>query len=118
MYRPQGVINGGILFWIHGGGYINGASADYDGIEQAKMGNIVVSVQYRLSLFGFMNLYDDKSGKTVGGNFGLKDQQLALQFISDNAQAFGGDRSKITINGESAGAMSVALHLHNLQSSQ
>ena len=116
IYRPEGVVGGAILFWIHGGAFVTGTSHLYDGIEQAKRGNIVVSIQYRLGVFGFMNLWDEEKTETVGGNYGLADQQLALRFVADNAVALGGDPERITINGESAGAMSVALHLHNANS--
>jgi len=102
--------------WIYGGSFMTGSASVYDGIEQAKRGNIVAIIQYRLALFGFMNLYDTELDKTIGGNYGLMDQQLALKYISENAQNIGGDRNKITINGESAGGMSVALQLLNEQS--
>ena len=111
IYRPAVSEGAGILFWIHGGGFINGDATIYDGIEQAKRGNIVVIIQYRLGVFGFMNLFDTETGTARGGNYGLMDQQLALKYVFDNAAAIGGDPNKITLNGESAGAMSVALHL-------
>jgi len=93
-----------------------GSASVYDGIEQSKRGNIVAIIQYRLALFGFMNLYDAELDTTIGGNYGLMDQQLALKYISENAANIGGDRNKITINGESAGGMSVALQMLNAQS--
>ena len=111
IYRPAVSEGAGILFWIHGGGFINGDATIYDGIEQAKRGNIVVIIQYRLGVFGFMNLFDTETGTARGGNYGFMDQQLALKYVFDNAAAIGGDPNKITLNGESAGAMSVALHL-------
>ena len=93
-----------------------GSASQYNGLAQAMRGNIVAIVQYRLGFFGFMNLYDPILDKTVGGNYGLMDQQMGLKFIYENAENIGGDQNKITINGESAGGMSVALQMLNQQS--
>ena len=60
-------------------------------------------VQYRLGLYGFLNSYDSHEEKTVGGNYGLMDQQLAMKFIHANAENIGGDPNRISIIGESAG---------------
>ena len=104
IYIPRdGRTDRGILFWIHGGGYISGDSSFYSGIEQAlRYGNIVVSIQYRLGVIGFVHHYDD--GNIVGGNYGIADAALALKFVAANAALVGGDASKIVINGESAGS--------------
>jgi triacylglycerol lipase len=70
---------------------------------------IGVSINYRLGIYGF--LHGEDMLETGNTNLGLRDQRLALQWIQDNIEAFGGDRTKVTIWGESAGAMSVGLHL-------
>ena len=118
VYKPEVTKDAGILFYIHGGGFRAGGAGLYDGIAQAKRGNIVVIIQYRLALFGFMNLFDPETDKTVGGNYGFMDQQLALKYTYDNAENMGGDQNKITINGGSAGAMSVASQMLNEDSSK
>lgn len=100
------------VVWIHGGGYIAGGADSYYGpdlINNAHGGVIVVTIQYRLSLFGFL------AGKTVKEhgalNAGLLDQELALRWVRDNIYKFGGDPSKVTIWGESAGGGSVMEHV-------
>ena len=70
----------------------------------------IVSVvfNYRLGIFGFMNSFDEENDEVVGGNYGLLDQQMAIQFVSDNCHRIGCDETRITIFGESAGAESVS----------
>ena len=98
--------NKSVMVWIHGGGYELGSGAMYDGSYLANQGDvIVVTVNYRLGVFGFFSL-NDSVGK---GNYGLWDQILALQWVQQNIAAFGGDPSSVTIFGESAGAFSVSL---------
>ncbi|KIL64433.1 hypothetical protein M378DRAFT_11449 [Amanita muscaria Koide BX008] len=101
-----------VMFWIHGGGYIGGSSSLYYGdhlIQEAGGRLVVVSIQYRLGVFGFL------SGKAVkqGGdlNAGLLDQQLALTWVHEHIKKFGGDPAKVTIAGSSAGAGSVMQHV-------
>ncbi|KAJ5220179.1 hypothetical protein N7468_009383 [Penicillium chermesinum] len=103
--------------WIHGGGFFEGSGRDerYNMsriVENAsKIGKpfIAVSINYRLSAWGFISSSElAGSGNT---NLGLRDQRLALQWIQENIEAFGGDPTKVTIWGESAGAMSVGYHL-------
>ena len=94
IYLPRLWMDGqtdlGIIVWIHGGGYQTGDAKYYSGIEQAvNYGNIVVLVQYRLGIFGFFNYKDNRSGKTMGGNYALGDMALAVKFISENAQNLG-----------------------------
>ncbi|XP_064455054.1 cholinesterase 1-like [Ornithodoros turicata] len=99
-----------ILIWIHGGGFRTGTPSTelYDGKLLAAVGDIVVaSVAYRLGSTGFLHTGEDSSP----GNYGLLDQELAIHWIRDNAEVFGGDRSSITLYGESAGSASVGLHL-------
>lgn len=98
------------LIWIYGGSYVYGSiTLDvYDGrFLAAKASVIVASMQYRMGVHGF--LYTGT--EDAPGNMGLLDQQLAIKWIHDNIQVFGGDLTKITLIGESAGAASVSYHL-------
>jgi para-nitrobenzyl esterase len=100
-----------VLYWIHGGGYIIGAGSQplYDGEDLARLGCIVVSVNYRLGLFGFLAhpALSQESKEKVSGNYGLLDQIEGLRWVKRNIAAFGGDPDHVTIFGESAGGMSV-----------
>ncbi|XP_050501505.1 juvenile hormone esterase isoform X1 [Diabrotica virgifera virgifera] len=98
-----------VYFWIHGGGFNtgNGAIGTLDPRNFMDYDVIVVTINYRLGVLGFLST-DDES---IPGNLGLKDQQFALKWTYDNIKAFGGDPKKITIGGESAGASSVSYHL-------
>ncbi|XP_067119172.1 acetylcholinesterase-like [Centruroides vittatus] len=98
------------MVWIHGGGFNFGsANMDlYDGAVIASIGEvIVVSFNYRLGAFGYAN-FDTKNAAV---NAGMLDQVMALKWVHENIEAFGGDKDLITIFGESAGSMSVAHHL-------
>lgn len=105
-----------VMVWIHGGGFMFGSSKrEQYGPEFLIQKDIVlVTFNYRLGILGFLTL-DDKSLK-VPKNVGLKDQVLALRWVKENIQAFGGDPNNVTIFGESAGASSVHFHLLSLQS--
>ncbi|KAE8366167.1 Alpha/Beta hydrolase protein [Aspergillus caelatus] len=103
--------------WIHGGGFYMGSGSDERYNMSAIVANsyeigkpfIAVTLNYRLSAWGFLSSSEvASSGNT---NLGLRDQRLALQWIKENIRAFGGDPEKVTIWGESAGAMSVGAHL-------
>jgi len=98
-----------VLFMIHGGGLTTGAGDQHDGSLIATTDNIiVVSINYRLGPFGFLDLPGlGTSGSTANGNFGLLDQESALRWVRRNIAAFGGDPAKVTIDGESAGGWSV-----------
>lgn len=99
-----------VMVFIYGGGFYSGSStlSIYDGRVLAAYGDvIVVSMQYRLGVLGFLYL----GTPDVPGNAGVLDQQMALQWVHDHIGAFGGDPSRVTIFGESAGAMSVGLQL-------
>ncbi len=103
------------MVFIHGGAFILGGGSlpVYDGAALAARDVVVVTLNYRLGAFGF--LYEDAFGVT--GNFGLLDQQAALQWVQANIAAFGGDPGRVTVFGESAGAMSVGFHLFSMPSS-
>lgn len=100
-----------VMVWIHGGGFVNGAGSvgTYNGKFIVPRGDIVlVTINYRLGAFGFLNLHDASGGKLPGtGAEGLADQIIALEWVKQNISAFGGDPNNITIFGESAGGMSV-----------
>jgi para-nitrobenzyl esterase len=102
-----------VMVWIHGGGFVNGAGSIYDGATLAKKGNvIVVTINYRLAAFGFLAtsaLAAENNG--ASGNYGIMDQQQALQWVKTNISNFGGNPDNVTIFGGSAGAASVATHL-------
>lgn len=100
-----------VMVWIHGGGFLNGSSDIYNSRRLATRGDIVVvTVNYRLGALGFL-AHPALAGDTDPGNYGLADQQAALRWVRDNVGAFGGDPARVTIAGESAGAMSVCDHL-------
>ncbi|KAF7327340.1 Carboxylic ester hydrolase [Mycena kentingensis (nom. inval.)] len=97
-----------VLVWIHGGGYLAGQASAYNGediLHQSNRNLVFVAVQYRLGAFGFLPGEKVKQNGTL--NAGLLDQDLALRWVNNNIHKFGGDRHKITIWGESAGAGSV-----------
>jgi para-nitrobenzyl esterase len=104
-----------VLVWIHGGAFNSGSgSVDiYNGRALAARGVIVVTVNYRLGIFGFF-AHPELTAEANGAppaNWGLQDQIAALRWVHDNIAAFGGDPAKVTLAGQSAGAMSVALLL-------
>lgn len=100
-----------VMVWIHGGAFQFGAGEEpnTDGERLAAKGVVLVSLNYRLGVFGFLAHPElDKEG-APSGNFGLQDQIAALKWVRANIAKFGGDPNKVTIFGESAGAMSVGL---------
>lgn len=100
-----------VMVWIHGGGFTNGAGShpSYDGTSLAEQGVVVVTLNYRLGLFGFMAHPDltRESADRTSGNYGLMDQIEALRWVKRNIAAFGGDADRVTVFGQSAGAMSI-----------
>lgn len=108
---PADARNAPVMVWIHGGTLIWGTahSPMYDGRAFAARGVVLVSINYRLGVLGYL-AHPDLSGESpdnTSGNYGLLDQVAALQWVRDNIAAFGGDPSNVTIFGESAGALSV-----------
>lgn len=101
-----------VMVWIYGGGYNTGSGSqpDYDGEALAKKGAVVVTINYRLGVFGFFSYPEltRESDRRGAGNFGLLDSIAALQWVQKNIAAFGGDPKRVTIFGESAGAGLVA----------
>jgi para-nitrobenzyl esterase len=100
-----------VFVWIHGGSLVTGSSSEamYDGTRLAERGVVVVSINYRLGILGYL-AHPELSAESpdkVAGNYGLLDQIEALRWIKRNIEAFGGDPSNVTIAGESAGALSV-----------
>jgi len=103
-----------VMVWIHGGGFTGGAGRIYDGaVLAARRHVIVVTINYRLSAFGFLALpsLDAESPDNSSGNYGLMDQQAAMRWVQNNAFAFGGDPGTVTIFGESAGGASVCANM-------
>jgi para-nitrobenzyl esterase len=100
-----------VMVWIHGGGLRVGATSEpiYNGEELAAKGVVVVTVNYRLGVLGFLAHPElsRESPHGASGNYGLLDQLAALQWVRDNIAAFGGDPSKVTIFGQSGGAYAV-----------
>lgn len=100
-----------VMVWIHGGGFTIGAGslAFYDGMQLAKQGVVLVTINYRLGPFGFFGhrALADESPDHVSGNYGLMDQIAALQWVKKNIHQFNGDPNRVTIFGESAGSVSV-----------
>ena len=100
-----------VMVWLHGGAFVGGSSGIYDSRWLASRGDIlVVTVNYRLGALGFL-AHPALGPAGAVGNYGLADQQAALRWVRDNIAAFGGDPDKVTVAGESAGAMSVCDHL-------
>ena len=99
-----------VMVWIHGGGNVAG-SGNENGASLAQRGVVLVSLNYRLAVFGFFALpaLTAESPDHASGNYGLMDQIAALRWVQENIKKFGGDPGNVTIFGESAGAMDVNL---------
>ncbi len=98
-----------VMVWIHGGGYRLGAGSGTDGAPLASRGVVLVSINYRLNVFGFLAhpALSAESEHNASGNYGLMDMVSALGWVQDNIASFGGDPDRVTIFGESAGGGSV-----------
>jgi para-nitrobenzyl esterase len=104
-----------VLVYFYGGGFVAGDGSEYryDGESMAKKGIVVVTVNYRLNIFGFF-AHPELSAEApykASGNYGLLDQHAALKWVQKNIAAFGGDPKKVTIAGESAGSISVSAQM-------
>jgi para-nitrobenzyl esterase len=114
-----------VMVWFHGGGNTGGSASDpvpftdggyfYSGASLASDGVVVVTLNYRLGVFGFFAHPDLVAEGSKAGNQGLWDQRLALQWVQDNIDKFGGDPSNVTIFGESAGSLDVCMHVASPQ---
>jgi para-nitrobenzyl esterase len=110
VWAPRDAKNAPVFFWIYGGALTTGSSREpmYDGRKLAERGVVVVSINYRIGVLGWLahpELSAEQGG--ISGNYGLLDQIRGLQWVRDNIHAFGGDAHNVTIAGESAGALSV-----------
>jgi para-nitrobenzyl esterase len=111
IWTPVHTDSAPVFFWIHGGALVGGASREeiYDGARLAGRGIVVVSINYRLGVLGWLAHPElsKESPLGISGNYGLLDQIEALQWVQRNIRGFGGDPSNVTIAGESSGALSV-----------
>lgn len=111
IWAPAAARKAPVMVWIHGGSLSGGFSheAIYDGAAFAARGVIVVSINYRLGVLGYLAHpgLSAESPLGISGNYGLQDQIEALRWVQRNIEAFGGDPSNVTIAGESAGGLSV-----------
>ena len=114
VYAPASAKQGNnlpVMVWIHGGGFLAGAGSEprYTNPALVAKGVIVVTLNYRLNIFGFLaseDLAKEQGGHA--GNYGLMDQVAALRWVKSNIAAFGGDPNNVTIFGESAGSFAVS----------
>ena len=110
VWSQDGVRKAPVIVWIHGGALVSGSSrlGMYDGTHLARKGAVIVSINYRLGVLGFLahSGLSEESPEGVSGNYGLLDQMAALRWVRRNIPAFGGDPENVTIAGESAGALS------------
>ncbi len=114
-----------VMVWIHGGGNVGGSASDpvpftdggyfYSGASLAGNGVVIVSLNYRLGIFGFFSHPALLAEGSKAGNQGLWDQRFALQWVQTNIAKFGGDPSNVTIFGESAGSLDVCMHVASPQ---
>ncbi|XP_063925052.1 carboxylic ester hydrolase-like [Zophobas morio] len=117
IYTPELPSDGGsgtlpVMFYIHGGGFVDGSGVGWGPDLFIDNGVILVTINYRLGFFGFVSTQDE----VIPGNSGLKDQRFAIQWAHDNIHLFGGDPNQITIFGQSAGSASCAYQLLNQDS--
>jgi para-nitrobenzyl esterase len=101
-----------VMVWIHGGSLTNGSGAVpiYDGANLARLGVVVVTINYRLGVFGFLAhaALGRESPHHVSGNYGFLDQIAALRWVHNNIAGFGGDPSRVTVFGQSSGSIAIS----------
>jgi para-nitrobenzyl esterase len=110
VYAPAAAKKAPVMVWIHGGSNLNGSGSVYNGPAFAKSGVVMVTINYRMGAFGFFahpELTKAAGAKDPLANYGLMDQTAALQWVQKNISAFGGDPKKVTVFGESAGAIDI-----------
>lgn len=112
IWAPKAATRAPVVVWIHGGALLTGYGHEpmYDGARMATRGGVImVSINYRLGILGTLAhpALSAESGEGVSGNYGLRDQIAALEWVKRNIAAFGGDPANVTIAGESAGGLSV-----------
>ncbi len=111
IWAPTGARKAPVFVWIHGGSLTSGSSKEkgYDGTRLSNRGMVVISINYRLGVLGYLAhpALSAESPVGISGNYGLLDQIEALRWIQHNVSAFGGDSHNVTIAGESAGGLSV-----------
>jgi para-nitrobenzyl esterase len=104
-----------VFVWIHGGGleWWSGSSIPFDGANLAELGVVVVTINYRLGIFGLFAhpLLSRESPYGVSGNYAILDQIAALKWVKENIRGFGGDSDVVTVGGESGGSRSIGIHL-------
>jgi len=110
VYQPKGAKNAPVMVWIHGGSNLNGSGSIYNGAPFAKDGVVFVTVNYRMGGLGFFahpEITKAAAKDEPLANYGLMDQTAALQWVQKNIGAFGGDPKRVTVFGESAGAIDI-----------
>ncbi|MDQ8029708.1 MAG: carboxylesterase family protein [Brevundimonas sp.] len=111
VWTPSTTGKAPVMVWIHGGALVTGSSKEtlYDGERLAREGVVVVTINYRLGVLGWLSHPDLSAESPLGisGNYGLMDQVAALEWVQRNIESFGGDPDNVTIAGESAGGLSV-----------
>lgn len=113
-----------VMVWIHGGGNVNGSASElvpysrpealeyfYEGDALARKNVVIVTLNYRLGVFGFLSHPELDEPGSPSGNQGIWDQLAALEWVKDNIEELGGDPTNVTIFGESAGSYDVCLHV-------
>jgi para-nitrobenzyl esterase len=111
----HGIRDGGkrpVMVWIHGGGFVNGSAVGrmFDGTALARRDNVLVSLNHRLNVFGYLHLADIAGEEYTGsGLAGMLDIIMALKWVQENIEAFGGDPNNVTIFGESGGSRKVSI---------
>jgi len=119
VWAPDGATQAPVLFFVHGGGNVAGSTTQggdtymlYGGAELAeRFGVVVVTVNYRLGALGFLAHEALTAEQGQSGNYGLMDQQAALEWVQSNIGAFGGDPDRVLLFGESAGAVNTCMHV-------